>query len=161
MIESEAGESLKHRQQRRTVQLPCTAILQTSTAIYQLSYSQLALVAGPTVPSPSPLETEGGVRFGCWVSVGMGMGFGERLLCSGLPVSWDSSGLAASNSAGTGTQGRGHTHTRHYTPAAEAASLEHHQDTTRNKNCGERLRRMELLPQTQDVSRRIWLPIDV
>lgn len=87
MREREAGESVRHQQQRKPVQLPCTAILQTSTAIYQPRYSQLALVAGATVPSPSPLETGGGGRLGFWVSVGMGEGFGERLLCSGLPVS--------------------------------------------------------------------------
>lgn len=60
---------------------------QTSTAIYQPRYSQLALVAGATLPSLSPLETGGGCRLGCWVSEGKGVGFGERWLCSGLPVS--------------------------------------------------------------------------
>lgn len=74
-------------QKCKPVQLPCTAILQTSTAIHQPSYSQLALVAGTRVPNPSPFKAGGGGRLGRWVSVGMGVGFEVRLLCSGLPVS--------------------------------------------------------------------------
>lgn len=59
----------------------------TSTAIQQPSYSQLLLVAGAKVLSPSPLEKGGGGGLGRWVSVGIGQGLGVWLLCSGLPVS--------------------------------------------------------------------------
>lgn len=64
-------EMVKHLQQCKPVQLPCTAIPQTSTAIHQPSYSQPVLVAGATVPKPSPLETGGGGRLGHSVSVGV------------------------------------------------------------------------------------------
>lgn len=78
----------------QTCTLTCTAvlqtsnsILQTSTAIHQLCYSQLALVAGAPVPNPSPLGLGGGGRLGRWVTAGMGVGFRVGLICSGLPVS--------------------------------------------------------------------------
>lgn len=101
----------KRRESQASVQIPCTAILHTSTAIHQPSYSQLALVSG----DPTPIITGGGGRLGIWVSVGIEVGFWVRW----LPVSSrDSSEMAASKSADTGTQGRGHTHTRHDRAAA-------------------------------------------
>ena len=112
-----------------------------STAIQPLRYSQLASAAASPALDPGPLGLGGGGRLGGWVTAGVGAGVRVGPLCSGPPVSWGSSGLAAWKSSGTETQGTGYTHYTqgelHVLTRARSFSHTHTQKHTHQHNAAQ------------------------